>query len=102
TRSTSTPTTASRRSSRSPHLEHVGFDEDDQDPEKTLRLVQHLATLLAPGGELLLTFPLGYNRHLDDHLASGAFGFDDLTLMRRLTTLGAWEEAPLEDLHKAR
>lgn len=83
-------------------LEHVGFDEDDQDPEKTKRLVEHLATLLAPGGELLLTFPLGYNRHLDDHLAAGAFDFTDVTLMRRLTTLGEWEEAPLADLPKAR
>jgi hypothetical protein len=83
-------------------LEHVGFDEDDQDPDKTRRLVDHLASLLAPTGELLVTFPLGYNRYLDDHLAAGAFGFSDVTLLRRITTLGAWEEAPLEDLPKAR
>ncbi len=38
-------------------LEHVGFDEDDQDPDKTRRLIDHLVTLLAPGGELLVTFP---------------------------------------------
>lgn len=83
-------------------LEHVGFDEDDQDADKTRRLVDHLAGLLEPGGELLITYPLGYNHALDQHLLAGALGFDEVTILRRLTTLGAWSEAPFEDVPKFR
>ena len=83
-------------------LEHVGFDEDDQDAGKTARLVDHLASLLVPGGELLVTFPLGYNRHLDDHLLAGTLGLDHVSIMRRTTTLGAWEQGTLEDVPRAR
>ncbi|WP_164860537.1 glycosyltransferase family 1 protein [Rhodococcus sp. X156] len=83
-------------------LEHVGFDEDDQDPDKTRRLVEHLATLLTDDGELLVTFPLGYNRYLDDHLLAGALGFDQLSILRRVTTLGEWVEGDLADVRRAR
>lgn len=83
-------------------LEHVGFDEDDQDPLKPKQLVDHLATLLAPGGEMLISFPIAYNRHLDDLLMDGALGFTDVTLLRRVTTLGAWEEATFADVPRAR
>lgn len=83
-------------------LEHVGFDEDDQDPDKTRRLTDHLASLLAPGGELLLTFPLGYNHALDEHLLEGRLGFDQVDILRRATTLGAWEPATLDDVRRIR
>lgn len=83
-------------------LEHVGFDEDDQDPDKTRRLVEHLATLLTDDGELMVTFPLGYNRFLDDHLLAGALGFDKVTVLRRLTTMGEWIESHLDAAPRAR
>lgn len=83
-------------------LEHVGFDEDDQDPDKTRRLIEHLATLLAEDGKLMVTFPLGYNRHLDDHLLAGSLGFDQVTLLRRLTTMGEWVETNLDAAPRAR
>ena len=83
-------------------LEHVGFDEDDQDPDKSRRLVDHLATLLEPDGELLVTVPLGYNHALDEHLVAGRLGFDELAVLKRLTTLGAWEQADVADIPKFR
>lgn len=83
-------------------LEHVGFDEDDQDADKTRRLVEHLTSLLAPGGELLVTFPLGYNHALDQHLLAGRLGFDRVDVLRRATTLGIWEPATLEDVPRVR
>ncbi len=83
-------------------LEHVGFDEDDQDPDKTRRLVEHLAGLLTDDGELLVTVPLGYNKHLDDHLVAGALGFDEVSVLRRVTTLGEWVEGGLGDVRRAR
>lgn len=83
-------------------LEHVGFEEDDQDPDKTRRLIEHLITLLTNDGELLVTFPLGYNRYLDDHLLGGNLEFDDVTVLRRVTTMGAWVEGDLDDVPRAR
>jgi hypothetical protein len=42
-------------------LEHVGWDELPRDESKVARAVDHLLTLLAPGGRLAFTVPLGYN-----------------------------------------
>ncbi len=53
-------------------LEHVGFDEEPKDPEKPVRAVAHLVALLAPGGTLVATVPLGYNEHVDAALARGS------------------------------
>jgi len=39
-------------------LEHVGWDEEPRDPLKFLRGVEHLTTLLAPGGRMLVTLPI--------------------------------------------
>ncbi|MBO9531873.1 MAG: hypothetical protein J7513_02750 [Solirubrobacteraceae bacterium] len=83
-------------------LEHVGFDEDDQDPDKTRKLVDHLAGLLAPGGELLITFPLGYNHALDQHLLTGRLAFDQVDVLKRATTLGAWEPASIDEVPRFR
>jgi glycosyltransferase involved in cell wall biosynthesis len=83
-------------------IEHVGFDEEDQDGDKTRRLLDHLCSLLTLDGELLVTFPLGYNRYLDDHLTSGRLGLHHVSVMRRKTTLGQWVQTDLDDVPRAR
>ena len=83
-------------------LEHVGYDEEDRSPDKTRRVVDHLASLLEPDGELMITFPLGYNRDLDDHLLSGALELDSVTVMKRTSALGAWEQTDLDHVPNAR
>lgn len=45
-------------------IEHVHWD-DRADPAAAAAAVSHLRTLLAPGGELLVTVPLGWNPPLD-------------------------------------
>lgn len=47
-------------------LEHVGWDESPQDPDKAGRALSHLRGLLRPPGRLFVTAPLGYNPGLDD------------------------------------
>jgi len=64
-------------------LEHIGFDEQPQEPEKVLRAVDHLRTLLAPGGVFVATIPIGANPHLDRFIDSGALRFDTLHALRR-------------------
>lgn len=64
-------------------LEHVGFDEDPRDPGKVGRAVEHLRGLLAPGGTLWATLPVGYNPSLDLQVRSGELGFDRVRALRR-------------------
>src|SRR5213592_3545492 len=52
-------------------LEHIGYDEDPRDPSKAARAIRNLRRLLSPGGRMLATIPVGYNRDLDDALRDG-------------------------------
>lgn len=47
-------------------LEHVG---QGVDPSAPMRAIEHLRSLLAPGGEMLVTIPGGHNDELDICLA---------------------------------
>jgi SAM-dependent methyltransferase len=75
-------------------LEHVGFDEDVRDPAKPRRAVEHMASLLAPGGRMLVTVPLGYNEALDRDLLADGLGFDRVGFLERTSRLGRWREVP--------
>jgi len=47
-------------------IEHVGWDETPRDPKKIPLALENLATkCLAPGGEIVVTLPIGYNTYLD-------------------------------------
>jgi len=73
-------------------LEHVGWDETPRDPPKVLRAFARLHELLAPGGAMLVTVPLGYNPTLDAALREGALGFARSAFMLR-TARTRWREA---------
>jgi hypothetical protein len=79
-------------------LEHVGFDEQVQDPEKPARAIAALTSLLAPGGRLWCTFPVGYNPALDEGLRQGRLGFDGLTALRRTGRDNRWEQIPVDEV----
>lgn len=51
-------------------FEHIGWDETPRHPSKILDAVRHAVMLLAPGGQLLLTCPRGFNSWLDVAIAS--------------------------------
>jgi SAM-dependent methyltransferase len=74
-------------------LEHVGWDEEPRDPVKFLRAVDHLATLLAPGGTLLVTLPMGYNPEVDRFLAEGRVPFTSVGYLKRDAHHNEWHEA---------
>lgn len=79
-------------------LEHVGLDEEVQDPDKPARAIERLSALLAPGGRLWCTFPIGYNESLDRQLREGTLGFTRLTALRRLGPSNRWEQVPVEQV----
>jgi hypothetical protein len=73
-------------------LEHVGWDETPREPEKIFRAVEHLKTLLAAGGKLLVTFPLGYNTALDGFAKDGSLGFTRQFFLKRVSKAPKWIE----------
>jgi SAM-dependent methyltransferase len=74
-------------------LEHVGFDEQPTEPDKPLRAIAALSGLLAPGGLLWATLPVGYNPTLDEHVRSGRMPFTRMRALQRVGTGMSWAEA---------
>lgn len=83
-------------------LEHVGWDERPRDPDKTLRACENILRMLAPGGHLLLTAPIGQNSYLDAFIADEALPFDDVRFLRRLNSGNDWAEAAWTDVAGSR
>lgn len=73
-------------------LEHVGWDEPVRDPEKPVRALEHLKSLLEPKGILVATIPLGYNTGLDQRLRAGQMDFENLYLLKRTGVDNRWIE----------
>lgn len=81
-------------------LEHVGFDEDVKDPEKPAAAVAKLRSLLAPGGELWVSFPLGYNADIDARIPR--LGFDAMYFLQRVSDDNRWREIQRRQAEGAR
>ena len=78
-------------------MEHVGWDEKPQDPPKILRGLQNMKRLLSPGGQLIVTVPLGYNQYLDDLVREGRLLLDNQYYMKRVSGR-IWHEATWEEI----
>ena len=83
-------------------MEHVGQDDDRHEPAKAIAAIERVHGWLAPGGELLVTVPLGYNAALDARLVEGPPLFDSTRFMRRLDAQNSWREASPADLRGTR
>ena len=55
-------------------LEHVRWDEQPRENDGAIRALEHLLTLLDPGGRMLLSVPTGWNDPLDEALTTRDFG----------------------------
>ncbi|HSV93817.1 MAG TPA: class I SAM-dependent methyltransferase [Desulfobacterales bacterium] len=78
-------------------LEHVGWDEIPQEPDKHRRALDALARCVAPGGELLLTVPVGHNTSLDRALFRGETPLTEVRAMKRVAR-DVWLECQLAEL----
>jgi hypothetical protein len=72
--------------------EHIGWDEQPRQPQRALQTLEHLHMLLAPGGGMLVSAPLGYNAALDEALLKGQLPFDRVHCLRRISADNRWEE----------
>ena len=74
-------------------FEHIGWDEPDRDAAKFRVALGHARRLLAPGGRLLVTVPLGYNPAVDAFVLAPPPGYEVGFLRRTGPGPGEWEEA---------
>ncbi|NCN82739.1 MAG: class I SAM-dependent methyltransferase [Candidatus Pacebacteria bacterium] len=81
-------------------LEHVGWDEKVKNKQKIPRALEHLKSLLAPGGTVFITLPLGYNLYLDEHLRTNKIAFDKAFFLQRKTVFNSWLEVDKRVLKK--
>jgi len=81
-------------------LEHVGWDESPRDPAKAQRAVDVLRSLLAPGGLLAITVPVGYNTAFDAALRSGEVPLQRAVALRRAGGT-RWREVAPHDVWSA-
>lgn len=79
-------------------LEHVGWDEEPQDATKPLTAFRRLVNLLAPGGELWLTVPLGQNPHLDKMLKTHVLPFEKVWFLRQRERGGEWQQVDRDEV----
>ena len=79
-------------------IEHVGRDEEPRDPGLAIEAMRRLEALLAPGGRLVVTVPVGYHAGLDEALGSGELALTRGTALRRSSLGPHWREMPPADV----
>lgn len=79
-------------------LEHVGWDRDQKEPDKIRIAVDKLKQLLLPGGELMVTVPVGFNHFLDDFIGNDTLRFDEYRFLKRISGLNEWTETTWADV----
>jgi SAM-dependent methyltransferase len=79
-------------------LEHVGWDENPRDPLKILKAFENLKSVIAPGGKLVVSLPVGYNTALDELLISGKIRFTDMYCLKRVSDDNDWAEVGWNDV----
>ena len=77
-------------------IEHVGWDETPREPEKVLRVVPCVRSLLSANGKAVFTVPVGYNPALDEALTDICAEAEDVICVRRISRENEWREATLE------
>jgi SAM-dependent methyltransferase len=82
-------------------LEHVGWDEAPRDPGKAVQAVAALRSLLAPGGRLELTVPVGYNPAFDAALREGEIELAAAGAMVRGEGVASWREVEPREVWSA-
>jgi SAM-dependent methyltransferase len=78
-------------------LEHVGLDEHERKPRKGLEAARRLEGLLAPGGRLVITVPVGYNQHFDAGLRAGELHLSRAAALRRGPGRTDWRQVPPDE-----
>jgi hypothetical protein len=84
-------------------FEHIGFDDErtGHSKAKILTAVHACRQLLQPGGQLVITVPVGYNPEMDSILAGNELGAEETWYFKQ-TRKREWMEVGKEEALRAR
>jgi SAM-dependent methyltransferase len=86
-------------------IEHVGWDEHllyrIREPDKIKCALGSLKRILASNGEMIVTYPVGYNPHLDQMTDSGELEWLRVSCMKRISEDNTWIETDWRDIKNA-
>ncbi len=71
-------------------MEHVGFDEAEKYPNKSLTAIKNIMKLLKPRGKLLITVPLCYNPAIDLMIRKHKIKFTHSYFLKRISQWNYW------------
>lgn len=80
-------------------LEHIGWDETPRDDTKIPKALENLKSLVKPGGEIIITVPIGQNPVLDDLVRKRSIEFDRQYYMKRVSRSNLWIETSEEEAY---
>lgn len=86
-------------------IEHVGWDETPRDSKKIPRALENLTTrCLAPGGEIVVTVPIGYNTYLDKLLKEDKdkIRFTEQYYLKRISDDNKWIQVGGGEIREAK
>ena len=79
-------------------MEHVGFDEEEKDSEKIIRVVTQVQEkLLDTGGSFIFSVPIGFNAELDKKLFGHIIKYSQIKFLKRTGSM-IWEDCGQEDV----
>ena len=78
-------------------IEHIGFDEEDKDPNKPVATIRNIKKLLKPTGRIFITVPLRYNPAIDKMIREQSFKFMRSYFLKRVSYWGYWKQTTMED-----
>lgn len=79
-------------------IEHIGYDEKPIDLGKIDKALENIKSLLSEKGSFIATFPIGYNRYLDEKLAKKQILFSKICFMKRISKENEWVEAAYDEV----
>ncbi len=83
-------------------LEHIGWDEDPKDKNKIPKALDNMKNLLAENGEMLFTFPFGYNTDLDYLIKKRGLEFTEIYFLKRISQDNTWKQVEFSEIEDAR
>lgn len=84
-------------------LEHVGWEEKPQEPQKIIPAIKKLKSLLKENGQLIITLPLGYsNPFLNKAIQDQTLGFDDTYYLKRISHSNKWKQVEFADVKNSK
>lgn len=81
-------------------IEHIGVDDESNNPRKVLEAIDKLKEITKLGGKIIFTVPMGYNPYLDNFIKDGLIDFEKFSLFRRVSSDNLWKEELSYDIKK--